>query len=177
MTPPRTSLHTPRLLLRPSDGRDAARAFEIRSSPAVSRMLSLARFPPALEELEIWFADHPREWTEGLAYRFAILLDGKMIGLADLDDVSVDGEEAEVGLWLDEAHWRRGYGEEAARGLVGFAFATLGLTRLRAGHADDNAGSAHILAELGFRRIGDFSVPSLSRGEEVVQRRYMLDRG
>ena len=45
--PPRsTVLTTPRLLLRPSDPADAARAFEIRSDPAVSRMLSRARFPP-----------------------------------------------------------------------------------------------------------------------------------
>lgn len=175
--PPRsTVLHTPRLTLRPSDGRDAQRAFEIQSEPAVSRMLSLARFPPSLDEIENWFADHPREWREGLAFRFAVLLDGQMIGLIDLDDITVDGEEAEVGAWFDLEHWGEGYASEAALALRDFAFITLDLKRLRAGHAEDNAGSQHILADMGFRHVGDFTVPSLSRGEDVLQRRYILER-
>src|SRR3990167_10166989 len=97
--PPRsTILTTPRLRLRPSEAADAARAFEIRSDPAVSRMLSLARFPPARDETADWFADHPREWDEGLAFRFTIERERLMIGLIDLDDVSVDGQEAEIGV-------------------------------------------------------------------------------
>jgi RimJ/RimL family protein N-acetyltransferase len=101
--PPRsTLLTTPRLLLRPSHAGDGQRAFEIRSDPAVSKMLSLARFPPALDETADWFADHAREWAEGLAFRFAIERQDRMIGLVDLDDVSVDGQEAEIGVWLEQ---------------------------------------------------------------------------
>lgn len=171
-----TTLATPRLLLRPSDAGDAARAFEIRSDPAVSKMLSLARFPPARDETADWFADHPREWAEGLAFRFAVERDRRMIGLIDLDDVSVDGQEAEIGVWLEQAAWGRGYASEAARVVVDWAFGPLGLRRIRAGHADDNAGSARMVETFGFRHVGDVAVPSRSRGAEVVQRRYVLDR-
>ncbi len=175
--PPRsTILRTPRLRLRPSEAADAARAFEIRSDPAVSRMLSLARFPPDRDETAGWFADHPREWAEGLAFRFAIVREDRMIGLADLDDVSVDGQEAEIGLWLEQACWGRGYAREAARALVDWAFGPLGLRRIRAGHAEDNAGSARIIETFGFRHVGDVAVPSRSRGEAVLQRRYLLER-
>ena len=175
--PPRsTVLATPRLILRPSHGGDAARAFEIRSDPAVSRMLSLARFPPARDETADWFADHPREWDEGLAFRFAIERHNRMIGLIDLDDVSVDGHEAEIGVWLERACWGRRYAGEAARAIVDWAFGPLGLTRIRAGHAEDNAGSERLIASLGFSHIGDVAVPSRSRGEEVLQRRYVLHR-
>ena len=175
--PPRsTVLTTPRLLLRPSDGGDAARAFEIRSDPAVSRMLSLARFPPDQGETADWFADHPREWAEGLAFRFAIERHDRMIGLIDLDDVSLDGREAEIGVWLEQACWGRGYAGEAARAIVDWAFGPLGLTRVRAGHAEDNAASARLIASLGFRHVGDVAVPSRSRGEDVLQRHYVLHR-
>ncbi len=175
--PPRsTVLTTPRLRLRPSHGDDAARAFEIRSDPAVSRMLSLARFPPDRDETADWFADHPREWDEGLAFRFAIERDVRMIGLIDLDDVSVDGQEAEIGVWLERACWGRGYASEAARALVDWAFGPLGLRRIRAGHAEDNAGSARMVRTFGFRHVGDVAVPSRSRGAEVLQRRYVLER-
>jgi len=174
--PPPVTLRTPRLLLRPSDGRDAARAFEIRGNPAVARMLSLARHPPSLAEMQEWFADFPRQWRDCEAFRFAILLEGRMIGLIDLDDISVAGDEAEVGCWLDELSWSSGYASEAGQALFGFAFGTLGLTRLRAGHAADNLASAAIVEAFGFRHIGDLLVPSLSRGEEVLQRRYLLER-
>lgn len=175
--PPRTTvLATPRLRLRPSHGGDAARAFEIRSDPAVSRMLSLARFPPARDETDDWFADHPREWAEGLAFRFAIERDVRMIGLVDLDDLSVDGHEAEIGVWLERACWGQGYASEAARAVLDWAFGPLGLTRIRAGHAEDNAGSARMIAAFGFRHVGDVAAPSLSRGADVLQRRYVLER-
>lgn len=177
LRPPRSIvLTTPRLLLRPSDGGDAARAFEIRSDPAVSRMLSLARFPPDRGETADWFADHPREWAEGLAFRFAIERHDRMIGLIDLDDVSVDGREAEIGVWLEQACWGRGYAGEAARAVVDWAFGPLGLTRIRAGHAQDNAGSARMVQTFGFRHVGDVVAPSRSRGEDVLQRRYVLHR-
>ncbi len=177
LRPPRsTLLTTPRLRLRPSDASDAARAFEIRSDPAVSRMLSLARFPPERDETADWFADHPREWAEGLAFRFAIERHDRMIGLIDLDDVSVDGREAEIGVWLERAAWGHGYAGEAARAVVDWAFGPLGLRRIRAGHAEDNAGSARMVRSFGFRHVGDVAVPSLSRGADVLQRRYVLER-
>lgn len=177
LQPPRsTVLTTPRLLLRPSDAADAARAFEIRSDPAVSRMLSRARFPPDPAETAAWFADHPREWTEGLAFRFAVERDGRMIGLIDLDDVSPDGQEAEIGFWLERAAWGQGYAGEAARAILDWAFGPLGFSRVRAGHAEDNAGSARLIASIGFRHVDDAVVRSRSRSEDVLQRRYLLHR-
>jgi RimJ/RimL family protein N-acetyltransferase len=175
--PPRsTVLTTPRLLLRPSDAADAARAFEIRSDPAVSRMLSRARFPPDPDETATWFADHPCEWTEGLAFRFAIARERRMIGLVDLDDVSMDGQEAEIGIWLEQAAWGQGYAGEAARAVIDWAFGPLGLSHVRAGHAKDNAASARLIASLGFRRVGEVAVASRSRGQDVLQHRYDLHR-
>ena len=122
------------------------------------------------------FADHPREWTEGQAFRFAIERERRMIGLVDLDDVSMDGQEAEIGIWLEQADWGHGYAGEAARAILDWAFGPLGLTRVRAGHAEDNAASARLIASLGFRRVGEVVVPSRSRGEDVLQHRYDLHR-
>jgi RimJ/RimL family protein N-acetyltransferase len=52
----------------------------------------------------------------------------------------------------------------------------LGLTRVRAGHAEDNAGSARLIASIGFRHVDDAVVRSRSRSEDVLQRRYLLHR-
>jgi [ribosomal protein S5]-alanine N-acetyltransferase len=40
-------------------------------------MLRTMSFPPDRTEVCRWFADHPRQWLAGEAYRFAIELDGQ----------------------------------------------------------------------------------------------------
>ena len=62
-------------------------------------------FPPDRTEVSRWFADHPRHWLAGEAYRFAIELDGQVLGMTSLDAIS-EGQ-ANLGYWLDRAHWAR----------------------------------------------------------------------
>ena len=172
--PPSIQLHTARLLLRPSGAADAERAFDIQSDPNVTRMLQLAAFPPDRAEIMRWFAEHPAEWLAGSAYRFAVVRDGRFIGLMDIAGVS--RSEGALGYWLDKAVWGLGYATEAARALVAFAFDGLNLSQLRASHASDNAASACVLQKLGFQPIGKMQVWSRSRGEEIVEHRHLLTR-
>ncbi len=171
---PMRSLKTDRLVLRPTRGADAERAFEILSDWEVTRMLSMASFPPDLHEMQQWFADHEREWRDGEAYRFAIEVDGRMIGIVDLD--SVTESEATLGYWLERSSWGRGYAYEAARAATRFGFEDLSLSRIRAGHADDNPASGQILRKLGFvpRDVSDLY--SRPRGVNIQQHRYVLTR-
>jgi ribosomal-protein-alanine N-acetyltransferase len=119
-----------------------------------------------------WFKGHPDEWREGTAYRLAITLESRLIGVCDVFDI---GEgEGEIGYWLDRTVWGRGFGLEAARQLVRFAMEDVGLTSVRAGCADDNAASAAILTRLGFSRLEDVRVFSKSREAEITQRRFQL---
>ncbi len=161
-----------RLVLRPSSAADAQRAFEIQSDWAVTRMLRMASFPPDRTEIEAWFADHPREWATGEAYRFAAFWDGRMIGLADLDEIA-DGE-GEIGYWFEQAAWGQGFAAEAATAVVRFAFAEAGLQSLRSGHATDNVASGRVLQRLGFRLLDQVERPSRSRSETILQCRYRL---
>jgi [ribosomal protein S5]-alanine N-acetyltransferase len=167
-------LKTSRLVLRPSFGEDARRAFEIRSDWEVSRMLRLAAFPPTYEETLRWFRQHQREWADGKAYRFVILDQGRMIGLVDIDGVAND--EGVLGYWLEQAAWGQGFAFEAAAAVVRFAFETVGLSRIRAAHASDNETSGAVLRKLGFAPVGSERRFSYSRREELTQALYSLPR-
>jgi RimJ/RimL family protein N-acetyltransferase len=160
------------LLLRPTRGTDAARAFEIQSDWEVARMLAMATFPPDLGELSHWFADHAREWSVGEAHRFALEIDGRMVGVADL--ASIRNSEAELGYWLERTAWGRGYALEAARALVQFASHEVGLLRLKAGHAEDNPASGRILSKLGFKLKEQCQGFSKSRNQAITRRLYEL---
>lgn len=55
----------------------------------------------------------------------------------------------EIGYAMMQAHWGRGYVQEAARGVLAHARDVLGLPRLMAITAPDNAASIKILLNLG----------------------------
>lgn len=170
----RRNLSTTRLSLRPSSVADAARAFDIRSDWEVARMLSAARYPCVLSDIETWFGGHKQEWQAGRAYRFAIDNQGRMIGLVDLD--AVTDEEATLGYWIERAAWGQGFASEAAQAVLDFAFGDLELKRVRAGHAADNPASGRILAKLGFQLMGKVLRHSEPRRADIEQWRYVLNR-
>lgn len=90
---PQLALKITQLVLRPSAEEDASRAFEIRWDWEVSALLGLATFSPTYEDILRWFRQHQREWANGKAHRFAILDQGRMVGLVDIESV-MDGEGA-----------------------------------------------------------------------------------
>ncbi|WP_379061312.1 GNAT family N-acetyltransferase [Mesorhizobium sp. UC74_2] len=173
MTVARRSLHTQRLVLRPTIAADADRAFAIQSDWDVTRMLRMASFPPDLQEIREWFHDQPREWLAGEAYRFAVEQDGRMIGLVDIDEIA-DGFGS-LGYWFDRAAWGHGFALEAAQAAVHFARDDARFEGLKSGHAADNAASGRVLVRLGFNLIDCVEVFSRSRGEMIDQRRYTLN--
>jgi ribosomal-protein-alanine N-acetyltransferase len=162
-----------RLVLRPTVPADVERALEIRADREVARNLASATIPPDRVKMTSWFAAHAEEWRQGTAYRLAINLDSRLIGICDLFEVA-EGE-GEIGYWLDRAVWGRGFGLEAAERLVRFAVEDVGLTSLLAGCADDNAASAAILTRLGFTQLEVVRIFSRSRQEEITQRRFRLN--
>jgi len=135
-------------------------------------MLRRAPFPPAREAISDWFANHAREWHAGEAFRFAVELHGRVIGVTDIDEVA--GAEGELGYWFERASWGHGYALEAAQAIVHFAVTRLGLRKLRSAHAADNPASGKVLSRLGFQPLDTLSWPSLSRGTETPHQRYVL---
>lgn len=162
------------IALRPTEPGDADAAFTIQSHWEVARMLAGARFPPDRAELAGWFHDHPREWRDGEAFRFAIDRAGELVGIADIE--AIRGESGSLGYWLAPNVWGLGLATEAARLLVDFGFYQIGLAELRAGHAADNHASGRVLRKLGFALVATTRLMSRSRGEEIDQCRYLLRR-
>lgn len=169
-----TRLVTSRLSLRPFEPADAPRLVEIQSNWNVTRMLRLAPWPATLQAMAEWVDVHGQEWRTGAAYRFACTLDGEVIGCADIDTIVSGG--AELGYFFDEVHWGKGYAREAAGAVRDFAFETLGLEHLIAGHAAENLASGKVLQALGFRYIGEVGKFSKPHGHDVPYRLMRLEK-
>jgi RimJ/RimL family protein N-acetyltransferase len=132
----------------------------------------MASFPPDRQEIRRWFADHECEWLAGEAFRFAVELEGRMVGVVDVDEIAE--REGALGYWLERAAWGRGYAFEAAHVVTRFAFEDVGLSKLEAGHAHDNPASGRVLTKLGFSPLDTVQRFSRPRGENIMHRRYVL---
>jgi [ribosomal protein S5]-alanine N-acetyltransferase len=77
------------------------------------------------------------------------------IGCCGLRPFDLENCVYEFGVHILSAHWGKGYAEEASRGVIQYAFETLRLPKLFAGHHPNNLSSKQLLRKLGFKYIGD----------------------
>ena len=76
----------------------------------------------------------------------------EFIGTTELYDVR--GGSATLGIIIGEkTHWSRGYGPEAMRALLGFAFSHLGLDLVRLETFGDNERAQAAFRKVGFREV------------------------
>ena len=96
-----------------------------------------------------WQSEQPRT-----KYQLAIAMraGGRLIGNRGVRLVAPGAHVAEIGYELAPDEWGRGYATEAARAIVAFGFAALGLHRIAATCVADNAASARVLEKVGLRR-------------------------
>lgn len=141
---------TPRLVLRPPIRGDVPDLVRLADNRAIFERL--ARLP------------HPYTRADGIAFveifaqraeqrPYAITLDDRLIGVVGF--TYAQGEPPELGYWLGEPHWGKGYMSEAVRALIEAAFATRLYPGLRARALADNTGSLNVLEKAGFKRTGE----------------------
>jgi RimJ/RimL family protein N-acetyltransferase len=76
---------------------------------------------------------------------------GLMVGTAS--NLVLPPDEAEIGYWIAEPFWNRGYTTEAARELIRIAFEREGVTTLWCGWFDGNERSRRVGEKCGFRHV------------------------
>lgn len=79
----------------------------------------------------------------------------------------------EIGFHIRSDRWRRGYAREAAAAVIEYAFDTLKVKGLFAGHNPKNDVSRYLLATLGFRYTHDEFYPPTGLDHPS----YLLQRG
>ena len=126
------------------------------NDPAVGRWLLWVPYPYRLSDARRFIDRSMREYRAGRTLNLAIIerLAGRLVGAISLREVSREHRRAELGYWIGRPFWKNGYGTEAAREVMRFAFETLRLERLEAAVFRGNRRSDRLLAKLGFRKEG-----------------------
>jgi 8-oxo-dGTP diphosphatase len=148
-------LHTPRLTLRPLGHGDAEAFHRLINHWDICRRLPDAPFPYPASLAAEWIAAAAVDRATGVAQQFALVetATGGLIGAAGLR-LSKDRRSADLGYWLGSAHWRQGFGLEAARRLTEWAFAELSVGHVTATVAADNEASIGLLRQVGLAEAG-----------------------
>lgn len=85
---------------------------------------------------------------------FAILADGQIVGECKLKYIDMDKRECSMGIHLrDDSVKEKGYGTQAERLILQYAFEELGMIAVNADTALKNTRSQHVLEKVGFRYI------------------------
>jgi RimJ/RimL family protein N-acetyltransferase len=153
-----TFFETPRLRARPFVPADVHAFVAYRADPEVARYQGWSDYTPELgtalvEAMQVARPGVPGEW-----YQLALedRSSGTLVGDLALRVDAHEPRVAELGVTLAPAQQGQGYGAEAVRALLGFAFETFGLHRIFAVTDALNLPAAALLARVGMRREGHF---------------------
>ena len=118
------------------------------NDPEVTKYLNVGRFPVTKEKL-IAYIDRMNESKEHVI--FAIYCQDKHIGNITLNDIDWINRTANVGIMIGEKGlWGGGYGTEAVKLIVDYAFNRLNLQKVWAGVHRVNTASWKMFGKAGF---------------------------
>jgi len=164
-------LVTERLVMRPPHVDDIPDLARFAANRRIADML--ARMPHPYGEAEAHaFVAAAAERTEGCVYAVTSAENGALLGCAALN---VNASGLEIGYWIGEPHWGRGYATEAAHALVDHGFRASGARLMQASCRVINPASRRVVQKCGFHYAGQGMVHSLAAGRVAVER-YVLDR-
>lgn len=175
-----TVIRTARLILRPVRESDADELFAQFAHWEVMRWLSSPPWPYQREDAQSYLREQARPGIGVAQPTFAITLDDRLIGGIDVRQREPShlqrGAGPNVGYWIGQSHWGRGYMTEAARGLIGHLFAAGFGDTIYCGAFAGNAASLKVQEKLGFVQDGTTMLYSRPRQAELPHVNTMLVR-
>eukprot|EP01031_Cornospumella_fuschlensis_P014407 gene14407-17596_t len=154
--PPPFHVETQRLIIRSWTMDDVDSYLCLAGDEGYCRFGLPGQFSLEVTEARERIQDRMDLYEEKRVCKFLVLLkaSGEVVGTCGLGVYPVDGrEEMELGYRLRGAFWGQGYATEAAKAILAYGFEGLGVERIVAFTAVQNAASVRVLERLGFRYL------------------------
>lgn len=165
-------LVTERLVLRPPHDDDVPELAVLANNRRVAEMLARMPHPYGEAEARAFIEMSAQKRAAGCAYAVTLAETGAFVGGAGLNATD---RGLELGYWIGEPYWGRGYATEAAHALVDLAFRATTIDRLNVSCRVINPSSRRVIHKCGFQYAGQGMLDSLVAGRVPVER-YSLDR-
>lgn len=149
------TLLTSRLLLRPFNVSDGPEVQRQAGNIKIAQTTLNVPHPYKEGMAEVWIETHQEAFESKEAMTLAITESdsGQLVGCISLD-LMLAHKKAELGYWIGEEFWGRGYGTEAAKAIVKFGFESLGINKIQARYMAGNEASGKIMRKIGMEQEG-----------------------
>lgn len=166
-----------RLVLRAPHIEDIDALAHLANNAAIATMVARMPHPYTAKDA----ADFVRRTNIGeigkCVYAITRADNGEFLGCCALEPNPADDTILEMGYWLGEPYWNKGYATEAAHALIDMAFRTREwVSRIDARCRVTNIASRRVIQKCGFQFQGTGMVGNLAMGGTVPVEWYRLDR-
>lgn len=150
-------LNTQRLLLRPLTLDDASVIAKLANNKAIYDVTGALPYPYTNQDAIGWIQSLIEDNENKHGYDFAIVEKetGLVIGVIGISN-DAQHHRGEIGYWLGQDYWGKGYMSEAIHVMIEFAFNKLKYHKLYADVYKQNKASANVLTKAGFKYCGSF---------------------
>ena len=154
----RTNLNVPLpdnqfLVIRKVSNADISAIFAILKKQSVLQWLSIDT-PESEDDIKKQVKFAQMDWTANLGLSYSIFFMDTLIGAINLYNIRWHHARAEIGIWLDDAYWGKGYGTLVMKTIIRFAYHELDLNRIEAHIYPDNIASIKLFEKVGFKLEG-----------------------
>ncbi|MGJ8529946.1 GNAT family N-acetyltransferase [Maritalea sp.] len=166
-------IKTERLVLHPLAMEHAADIAAALSNFEVTKNLSVVPFPYSEADAREWISLHPK-FPASDDQKFSIVNeDNAFCGVLGLD---IGETGPELGYWLDQKYWGKGYMSEAASAALTWLFANSEVKTVTSGAYTFNPASLAVQYKLGFKDVRTEPRMCLAQGQEFPLVVTSLDR-
>ncbi|MDQ7797520.1 MAG: GNAT family N-acetyltransferase [Candidatus Edwardsbacteria bacterium] len=150
------TLTTERLILLPFTLDDASELQKLAGARAIADTTINIPHPYPEGAAEKWISTHRDEYQKNGSVAWAVVLKDspQLIGCISLG-VDSKNERAELGYWISQTFWGRGYCTEAAKAVLGYGFRQTKLNRIFAFYLSRNPASGKVMAKIGMKKEGE----------------------
>ena len=167
-------LETKRLVLRAPRLEDAEAIALLANNRKIAEMTELIPHPYRIENAEAWIASLTEK---GQSTTFALFAKDQELAFIGACGYGKREETTpEIGYWIGEPFWGRGYATEAVRVMIDHAFTATDVEALAAGCRVTNLASRCVLEKCGFQWTGAGLCRIRALGASVPSDRFRLDR-
>jgi len=170
-------LETERLFLRAPKLDDAKVIARLANNRKIAVMTAMLPHPYSVEDARGWIESLGNE-SDGWTFAITAKSEGGAVigacGYGNRCDNFV--EEPEIGYWIGEPYWGRGYATEAVRAVIDHVFSVTDLDALSAGCRVTNLASRRVIEKCGFQWTGAALFRVRALGASVPADRFRLER-
>ncbi|MCR8842437.1 GNAT family N-acetyltransferase [Paenibacillus sp. SC116] len=149
------TIRTDRLLIRPFQLSDAQRVYEFCNNYNVYKSTLTLPYPYPIESAISWIQTHEDNFNNNRYYEFAITDKNthELYGAIGLTNHKTH-KNGELGYWIAEEYWGKGYATEATKAVIAFAFSEKQYHKVYARFFASNPASGRVMQKVGMLEEG-----------------------